>query len=169
MDDPTLDDGDLPPVVVTPRPPVAGNRRRLVVGLVVVGAAIGFLVWRGLGNATVYFRTADEAVAERAALGQRRFRIEGVVKAESIRQDGDALTFTIYGDRGTEVAVVHRGGQPTGLFKDNIPVVLEGRWAQGSTAYASDRVIVKHSETYRSDNPDRVQDYEPARPARPGS
>jgi cytochrome c-type biogenesis protein CcmE len=60
------------------------------------------------------------------------------------------------------VPVVHTGGQPTGLFKDSIPVVLEGHWARGGDSYASDRIIVKHSETYRAQNPSRVQSYPPS-------
>jgi cytochrome c-type biogenesis protein CcmE len=44
---------------------VIAQRRRLWMAGVVVLAALGFLVFRGLGNATLYFRTADEAVAQR--------------------------------------------------------------------------------------------------------
>ena len=57
--------------------------RRLVAVVVVVAAAIGFLLWQGLGNATLYFKTADEAVRDRDELGDRRFRIEGAVVAGS--------------------------------------------------------------------------------------
>ena len=53
--------------------------RRLWLAAVVVLGALGFLVYQGLGNATLYFRTADEAVAQRETLGDRRFRIEGDV------------------------------------------------------------------------------------------
>ena len=51
---------------------------------------------------------------------------------------------------------MHHGGPPE-LFKPGIPVVLEGRW-QGDT-YASDRIMVKHTEEYRAENPERVKDY----------
>ncbi len=165
-DAPVYDDEDLPPVVTTRRP-----RRtrpwRVVLASVLVLAAVAFLVSKGLGSATVYFKTADEAVAERQDLGIRRFRIQGTVKAGTIRQDEGRLLFTILGDGGAVVPVVHTGGQPTGLFKDSIPVVLEGRWAGEGDAYASDSIIVKHSETYRADNPARVDDYAP--PATSGS
>jgi len=161
---PVLDDEDLPPLVTTRRPRRASTGRiALASGLLL--AAVGFLVYKGLGSATVYFKTADEAVAERQDLGSRRFRIQGTVRAGTIRQDDGRLLFTILGDGGAVVPVVHTGGQPTGLFKDSIPVVLEGRWAEDSSAYASDTIIVKHSETYRVDNPERVDDYTPPPPA----
>jgi len=158
-DSPVLDDEDLPPIVTTRRPRKA-NTLRIVVASVLLLGAVAFLVTKGLGSATVYFKTADEAVAERQELGTRRFRIQGTVKPGSIRQEEGRLLFDILGERpGTVVPVVHRGGQPTGLFNDSIPVVLEGRWARDGDAYASDTIIVKHSETYRAENPSLVKDY----------
>src|SRR5437764_13597712 len=77
-----------PAVAVTERPAVGrtpGRRRMVIAGLVVL-AALGFVVFRGLGNATLYFRTADEAVAQRQQLGDRRFRIEGSVVGGSVRE-----------------------------------------------------------------------------------
>jgi len=159
-DAPVLDDEDLPPVVTTRRAR-RGGVGRVVVSSVLVFAAIAFIVSKGLGSATVYFKTADEAVAQRQQLGTRRFRVEGTVMPGTVRQESGRLLFTILGDRGALVPIVHTGGQPTGLFKDSIPVVLEGRWDRTSDAYDSDTIIVKHSETYRAANPSRVQDYPP--------
>ncbi len=160
-DAPVLDDEDLPPIVTTRRPRRTSTLRIVVASALILGA-VAFIVTKGLGSATVYFKTVDEAVAERQDLGARRFRIQGTVQAGSIRQEDGRLLFKILGDGGAVVPVVHTGGQPTGLFKDSIPVVLEGGWAgQGDDAYASDTIIVKHSETYRADNPVRVDDYAP--------
>jgi len=160
-DAPVFDDEDLPPLVTTRRPRQT-KPGRILVSAVLALAAIGFLVSKGLGSATVYFKTADEAVAERQALGTKRFRIQGSVQPGTIRQDNGRLLFSILGERGALVPVVHTGGQPTGLFKELIPVVLEGRWAAEGPDYASDKIIVKHSETYRADNPGRTDDYQPS-------
>jgi len=128
------------------------TRRRLWLAGVVVLAALGFLVYQGLGNATLYFRTADEAVAQRTQLGDRRFRIEGDVVDGSVRQTGNTVTFTLT-SKSVEVPVVHEGDPPE-LFRPGIPVVLEGHFA--GDHFASDRILVKHSETYVAKNPDRV-------------
>jgi cytochrome c-type biogenesis protein CcmE len=130
------------------------KRRAFVVGVLIVGA-MGFLVFQGLGNATVYFKTADEAVAERSELGDRRFRIEGAVVSDSVQQVDDEVRFQII-SAGVKVPVVHRGDPPE-LFREGIPVVLEGQWA-GET-YSSDRILVKHTNEYREKNPDRVDEY----------
>ncbi len=126
------------------------RRLWLAGGLVV--AALGFLVIQGLGNATLYFRTADEAVAQRESIGNRRFRIEGNVVAGSVQQAGERVSFTIE-ENGVTVPIVHRGDPPE-LFKPGIPVVMEGRF--DGDHFASDRMLVKHSETYIAENPQRV-------------
>lgn len=142
------------PTRTTPPIPVKGfSRRRLTIAAVVVLGALGFLVYQGLGNATLYFRTADEAVAQKASLGDRRFRIEGDVVPGSIREEGADVYFTIV-SKDVEVGVRHDGQEPPELFQPGIPVVLEGRF-QGDQ-FVSDRILVKHSETYVADNPGRV-------------
>jgi len=128
-----------------------GRRRTIVVGLIVL-AALGLLVVRGLGNATLYFRTADEAVAQKQQLGDRQFRIEGNVVAGTVREAGGSTAFTIE-SKGVVVPVNHQGDPPE-LFKPGIPVVLEGHF-QGDT-FASDRIMVKHSEDYVAKHPSRV-------------
>ena len=149
------------PVPAAPRVrPRSRNARRLWIAGAFIVIVLGFLVFRGLGNATLYFRTADEAVAKRDQLGTRRFRIEGTVVQGSVHERGDALDFRI-GSKGTFVDVVHRGNQP-GLFKPGIPVVLEGRFAGRGETFESDRILVKHSETYVAKNPGRVTTTVPA-------
>jgi len=141
-----------------PRPRAQLSRRRLWIAGAVILAALGFLVVQALGQATVYFKTADEAVAEKADIGARRFRIEGMVVAGSVEPTsaGNGVNFEIRGRRGAIVNVVHLGDPPE-LFQPNIPVVLEGRWS--GDHYASDRIMVKHTNKYKADNPDRVDDY----------
>lgn len=133
----------------------ATSKLRIVAVVVIVLGAIAFLVFKGLGDATVYFKTADEAVAEKEELGDQRFRVEGAVVTDSVRQVGDAVEFEII-SAGEVVPVVHQGDPPE-LFRPGIPVVLEGRW--DGDVYASDRIMVKHTTEYREQNPDRVDEY----------
>ena len=145
-----------PAPVVRPRGQL--GRRRLWVAGAVILAALGFLVVQALGEATVYFKTADEAVAEKSELGDRRFRIEGLVVAGSVKPApaGEGVDFEIRGQKGATVDVIHRGDPPE-LFEPGIPVVLEGHWS--GDHYASDRIMVKHTNEYKAENPDRVDDY----------
>ena len=130
-----------------------GSRRRQVFAGVVVLAAIGFLVYQGLSNATEYFLTTKQAVAQRASLGSKPFRIEGSVD-RGVRQVGGTVRFKI-SNAGVTVPVVSTGSPPE-LFKVGIPVVLEGHWGSGGT-YLSNLIMVKHSASYCAAHPNRVK------------
>ena len=140
------------------------NRRVLAFGTVLL-LAIGFLVVKGLGGATTYFRTADEAVTQVKTLGSQRFRIEGVVVDGSVKQTDRAVEFVIESN-GAQVAVRHEGDPPE-LFRANLAVVLEGRFAPGQAArpagqaprFESDHLMIKHDENYIEKNSNRVKDY----------
>ena len=133
--------------------------KRIWAALAVVVAAVGFLMWQGLGNATVYFYTADEAVDEKGELGSRRFRIEGAVVPGSVSERSSGADHVVDFEiisAGVKVPVRHVGNPPE-LFQPGIPVVLEGNW--DGDVYASDRIMVKHTTEYKAENPERVEDY----------
>lgn len=147
--DPDGDAGDDALVGTGTRRPTAAGRRRwlpmIVLGLVVV--AIGVFVVRGLSDATLYFRNADEAVAQRDSLGTDRFRLQGSVVDEPAREGGSVLFQVSY--NGAVVDVSHVGDPPE-LFRPGVPVVLEGAWSDSDEAFHSDRIMVKHDEEYES-------------------
>lgn len=133
--------------------------RRLAVVLAVILGAIAFLVVQGLDNATTFYRNADEAIAARKSLGTKRFRLQGVVVPGSIDETSHGVDFVVEWHCAT-VPVTHAGTQPA-LLKDGIPVVLEGAFVAGSDTYDSDRVIIKHTEQYRSaESKDAQRSYE---------
>jgi cytochrome c-type biogenesis protein CcmE len=137
------------------RPSRPRRVRNVVLGLAVLGA-LGFVLVRGLGNAALFFYNVDEAVAKQQSLGDDRFRLQGSVEDGTIVREGDRATFTVTYN-GVEARVAHVGEVPK-MFEPGIPVVLEGRWQDG--VFASDRMLVKHSEVYVADNPDRVAGYD---------
>lgn len=141
---------------LTPNPTPARRRRRrtAVLGAVVV-VVLGVVVVRGLGDATLYFHNVDEAVAMRAELGDDRFRLQGAVVDGTVDRAGEVTSFDVTYN-GVQATVRHRGEIPK-MFAAGIPVVLEGRWS--GDAFASDRMLVKHSEVYVAENPDRVTGY----------
>ena len=149
------------PNVVAPRRRrfLLGSRRRQVIAGLVVASAVAFLLAEGLSSATVYFKTADQAVADRGALGTKPFRIEGTV-LNDVRQVGKITRFDIFAN-GVTVPVADTD-QPPELFKPGIPVVLEGHW-QGSV-YAADQIMVKHTASYTEAHPNRLKSQLPAGP-----
>ncbi|HET9076413.1 MAG TPA: cytochrome c maturation protein CcmE [Acidimicrobiales bacterium] len=146
------------PRVVHRRTFLGSRRRQIVAGVIIVGA-VAFLLFQGLGNATEYFKTADQAVADRAALGTRQFRIEGTV-ANDVRRVGNETSFSIVANH-VSVPVIDTK-EPPQLFKPGIPVVLEGHWAAQGPVFDSDLVMVKHSASYAAAHPDRLKSQIPS-------
>lgn len=120
----------------------ATRRQKLVAAVIILGA-LGFLLYRGLTNALDYYLTANQAVAQRAELGTKDFRIQGTVQP-GLHQTGTRLYFAIT-SHGVRVPVVSTGSPPQ-LFHVGMPVVLDGHW-QGAT-FSSFQIMVQHGSTY---------------------
>ncbi len=151
---------------LTPRDVPAGRSGRLRNWLIIgaLAVAAGFVLFQALTSARVYFLNVDEAVAQRADLGDDTFNMQGTVITEPV-SIGDAMVFTMtFG--GENAKIRHIGAEPTDLFEVGEQVVAKGRWE--GTEFVSNQLLVKHSEEYVEENPDRL-DYELDESGDPGS
>jgi cytochrome c-type biogenesis protein CcmE len=165
--DPALSPGDgigdagrLPGSFAGPvprRPSLSGERgdhrrlRYVVVGLVLVGA-FAFLLVKGLGSALDFYLPANQAVAQKAQLGERTFNLEGLVQPGSIHATTRGVDFVLTSGR-TRVSVDNAGSPPQ-LFQADIPVIAVGHFAR--SGFVSDQILVKHTATYIAAHPGRV-------------
>ena len=145
---------------------VLGRRRKaMIVGIaVLLVIAAGAATVAGLRNATLFFRNADEAIAERVELGDRRFRLQGRVVPASVAVDTGVTTFEVIHNCAS-VSVRHSVDPPDLFESPWIPVVLEGRWVQGDVVtvagrdthfFSSDNMLVKHTNEYVAANEGRL-------------
>ncbi|HEY4375651.1 MAG TPA: cytochrome c maturation protein CcmE [Acidimicrobiales bacterium] len=164
-DDRDLDDGGLDLTPRTDRVPSHRGPRRhwgAVAFLVILVLVAGFIVTKALGSATLFYKNADEAVRDKASLGTKTFRIQGVVN-DKPRDAGNAVDFQI-AYHGVAVKVRHTGSEPA-LFKAGLPIVAEGHWNAAGTEFDSVQILVKHTEDYEKvkdpnyakEHPDRVE------------
>lgn len=171
---------DLTPRKVAPVPG-AGSRRKLIPTLLLVAVlgGMGFVLFRTLGDAALFFYNADQAVERRDELADQRFRLQGTPFGDAvtteITRDGRAETAVVFPVQfdGVTIDVVHIGS-PAELFQPGVPVVLEGAWVQGLPQgigeidggsgdgwhFASTDMVVKHDNEYRNDNRERLDDAE---------
>jgi cytochrome c-type biogenesis protein CcmE len=120
--------------------------------LALVLGGLGIVLYEGLSNATVYFCNANEVGTRGDCTGSQRIRLQGTVDNGSVLFDGATTRFTVtYG--GATIPVTYQG-EPAGIFKEGIPVVVEGRMEGKS--FDGDRILVKHTEQYVEENPGRV-------------
>jgi cytochrome c-type biogenesis protein CcmE len=143
------------PVATPPKP-----RRRwlpmVVLALVVVAG--GVILTQFLTSAVDYYCNVDEVGVRDGCDEDRRIRLQGTVDEGSVDKVANATEFTItYND---VTMPVRYEGEPGGIFKECIPVVVHGVIENGELQ--GDRVEVKHSDEYVSVNDERVAEAQDA-------
>ncbi len=155
-----MNDMDLSPrSPVEPATPVRRKRNwlpLLVLGLVVVAG--GVIVTQFLTQAVDYYCNVDEVGRRSGCDEDRRIRLQGSVDEGSVERVANTTEFTI--SFNGETMPVSYDGEPGGIFKECIPVVVHGV-IEGGTLLG-DRVEVKHSDEYVAVNDERVADAEAA-------
>lgn len=135
---------------------LSASRRRRPWGAIVVLALVvvaGFVViTKFLTSAVDYYCNVDEIGHKDGCEEGRRLRVQGVVEKGSVADDGTVTTFDISFNGVT--MNVRYDGDPGGIFKECIPVVVHGV-LDGDT-FTGDRIEVKHSNEYEAKNPDRM-------------
>jgi cytochrome c-type biogenesis protein CcmE len=129
------------------------QRRRLVAVAVILVAAFGFLLAKGLGSSLDYFETVNQALQSKATLGTKTFRLEGLVVPGSVHRHRGGVDFVASGSRG-RIDVINSGNPPQ-LFQPDIPVVVVGHFAGDS--FVSNQIIVDHTAQYVAQYPNRVK------------
>jgi cytochrome c-type biogenesis protein CcmE len=149
---------DLSPREVVPTA-VGRKRKRPVMAilvLVVVLAAGGVVVAKFLTSAIDYYCNVDEIGHKSGCDVGRTLRVQGIVEKGSVASSPNRTDFVI---RFNGVSMpVQLDGEPGGVFKECVPVVVSGRVdnSSGSDVFLGDTVLVKHDNKYDSANKDRV-------------
>jgi cytochrome c-type biogenesis protein CcmE len=148
---------NLAPRPAAERVRARSNRRALPMAMLALFVlAGGFLVVKLLGDAIDYYCNVDEVGTKSGCVEGDRFRVQGEVVSGSLGQDGTATTFTVaFGGVGLPVRL---DGEPGGVFKECIAVVVRGELRDGT--FYGDNVETKHDDEYDEKNADRVADGE---------
>jgi len=125
--------------------------------LAVLAIAIVALLSQGLLHSLDYFKTVDEVLANRSAVGTKVIRLEGVVKAHTITRTSSGASFVLSGSGRHQVRVLAHGTPPQ-LFQANIPVVVVGHFTSvTSDLFDGTQILVKHTASYIAQHPTRVK------------
>jgi cytochrome c-type biogenesis protein CcmE len=135
---------------------VVPRRRRIMPMLVLAAVLIagGVIVTQFLRSAVDYYCNVDEIGVRSGCDADRRLRIQGVVERGTVVTNGGDTDFDI-SFNGVTVPV-HYNGEPGGIFKECLPVVVHGRFDSATSRFLGDRVEVKHSNEYVAVNDDRL-------------
>lgn len=140
----------------------ARNRRRVLpmVVLALVFVAGGVIITQALSTAVDYYCNVDEVGLRSGCDEGRRLRLQGTVGEDSVVVTTSATLFDI--EFNGAVVQVEYEGEPGGIFRECLPVVVHGVFDAQSSVFLGDRVEVKHSEEYVVVNDDRLSEAESA-------
>ena len=115
-------------------------------------SAGGVVVTKFLTSAIDYYCNVDEVGSRPGCEGDRRLRVQGIVEEGSVQQQDGGTSFVMVFNL-EKIKVVY-AGDPGGVFQECIPVVAHGRVVDGT--FESDRIEVKHSNSYVEKNKTRL-------------
>lgn len=125
---------------------------RLAIGIVLVAAALSYLVYAGTRDNLVYYYEVDEVQAA-AASRDGKLRISGDVVEGSVTRDEETreIRFSIQGTAagagGGTIPVLYGGTVPD-IFREGIQVVVEGRMSEDGT-FEAETLLAKCPSKYQ--------------------
>ena len=150
---------DLSPRTGPDTSPSSGRTRRKWLPIVVLAGVLvagGVIVTQFLRSAVDYYCNVDEIGERSGCDSDRRLRVQGVVQRGTVVTSGSDTEFVIaFNDAAIPVRY---DGEPGGIFKECIPVVVHGEFDSASARFLGDRVEVKHSDEYVSVNDARLSE-----------
>ena len=116
----------------------------LMLSLILVAIVI-FVVLRTLEENVVYFFSPTEIYNKTNISFNKKIRVGGLVKMNSISKNGTSINFIIT-DLKKEIVVSYNGLVPN-LFSEEKGVVAEGR-LRDKKYFIADKILAKHDENY---------------------
>ena len=113
--------------------------------LLLLTAGIIFFVLKSLEDNVVYFFSPTEIYNKANITLNKKIRIGGLVKKDSIQRDQVSLIFIVT-DLKNEIIVSYNGLVPN-LFSEGKGVVAEGK-LKDKKYFVADKILAKHDENY---------------------
>ena len=108
-------------------------------------AIIIFIVLKSLKENVVYFLSPTEIYSKSNISFDKKIRVGGLVKMDSISKNDTSINFVIT-DLRKEIIVTYNGLVPN-LFAEGKGVVAEGK-LKDKKYFVADKILAKHDENY---------------------
>jgi cytochrome c-type biogenesis protein CcmE len=133
------------------------RRLKLLIGVTVIAACVGYLIYGGIQETIVYFVTPSELHAKGTSAYGKSLRLGGLVKEGSWNKEAGTLShhFELI-DNSATVKVAFRGIPPD-LFGEGRGALVEGSYGADGVFQAK-TILAKHSEEYKSAEDHASQD-----------
>ena len=119
----------------------------ILISILIVGGALGYLALGNFGENLVYFFTPTEVRAFSADYYHKKVRVGGMVVKDSVQTLTEKTGLTFELTDGESTIPVAFEGIPPDLFKEGQGAVVEGYWTNDHQ-FQSHMIMAKHSEDY---------------------
>ena len=113
--------------------------------LVILAVLVIFVILRSLEENVVYFFSPTEIYNKANISFDKKIRIGGLVKKNSVSKNNTSVNFIIT-DLKKEISVSYNGIVPN-LFSEGKGVVAEGK-LRDKKYFVADKILAKHDENY---------------------
>lgn len=124
-----------------------GKKIGVVVSLLLVAGALGYLALGNFGQNLVYFFTPSEVSGFTPDHFNKKVRVGGMVVKGSLKSTPQPVGMTFDLTDGAATIPVTFQGIPPDLFKEGQGAVVEGVWTP-TKEFHSTMIMAKHSEDY---------------------
>ena len=121
------------------------SRIKFLMILMLLLTIVIFLILKSLEENIVYFFSPTEIYDKPNISLNKKIRIGGLVKEESIKKDQTSIKFIIT-DLKNEIIVFYNGSVPN-LFSEGKGVIVEGQ-LKDKKYFVADSILAKHDENY---------------------
>ena len=113
--------------------------------LLLLTTVVLFFIFRSLEENVIYFFSPTEIYNKPSISLNKKIRVGGLVKEDSISKDGTFIKFIIT-DLKNEIIVSYSGSIPN-LFSEGKGVIAEGE-LKDKKYFVADKILAKHDENY---------------------
>jgi cytochrome c-type biogenesis protein CcmE len=128
---------------------------KILVVMLVVGAAFSYLMVVGLREGSMYYLEVAEFTRKSEAMAREKIRINGAVVMDSIHYNTSKreMTFTLKDAEGPEeIQVIYHGAPPDLIDSEGVTIVAEGRYNVQDRIFVSDNLLVKCPSKYEKED-----------------
>ena len=112
---------------------------------IILASFVVFFIMRSLEDNVVYFYSPSEVYKKSDISFEKKIRIGGLVKENSVKKNENSINFVIT-DLKKEIVVSYQGLLPN-LFAEGKGVVAEGK-LKDKKYFIAENILAKHDENY---------------------
>lgn len=125
---------------------------KLFLAAAVFAVAVGYLFITGLGSESVYYLEVSELLQQPEKYNSKGMRVSGDVVTGTVVKDfkKQYLEFDMADAAGKTMRVIYKGIIPD-TFKEDIQVIVEGRYDKGAMVFNAATVLTKCPSKYETE------------------